>query len=51
MILLDKADVWKYFTEKRSYLKILNKILKKDEEAADTLKESLKDIGQELRTK
>jgi hypothetical protein len=44
MLKLDVESVWEYFTEKRGYLKILIKILKRNDELSETLRESLMEV-------
>lgn len=44
MIVLDTENVWIYFTEKRHFLKILIKIMKKDDSSSSDLRNALQDI-------
>lgn len=51
MIVLDTENVWGYFTEKRHFLKILIKIIKKDDSSSSDLRSSLQDIREDLNKK
>jgi hypothetical protein len=51
MLELNVESVWGYFIEKRGYLKILIKILKREEQSSEVLRESLMEIHHKLETK
>lgn len=44
MIVLDNENVWIYFTDKRHFLKILIKIMKKDDSSSSDLRDALQHI-------